>query len=483
MNQKLKNFIELNKNLAVQGSTQWLNERKHIIGGSEISVITGENRFTTLESLIAQKIGLTHFNGNKATRWGNLFEDVTELMFKSIFLPDGTIYNTGSIQHKDIINHKYSPDGLCIVKYLENGKCVKKITLLEFKSPMSTVPNGKVPKYYLPQVKAGMCTIDIVDRSIFVNNMYRKCSLKHLDFSIKYNNFSDTAIKLKNIEDTIANGIILFYLPEENLDKFNELFKEFERQKREDAELLSQYEEIEPEFNSLALYFENMNECDMKNYDTDSIDECDKDVKSDSILRNIKSVIKSFNHDLNKSNLNKDYKKLIDLGKIDEELFEEFLTLYKPDKDSSIFSVKYIKPQLNRKVFEEKLNLKTLNLKISDELKYVKEAKYLNTIIKKYNYKNTINNFMNKCEKTNNIPIAVLPWKLFKSDIIIVEKEENYLNDLKDKIDNTVNIIKEILKEENIEEKFIEIFPNSSVISSINLHRPLSVDYVKNLLM
>ncbi len=40
--------------------------------------------------------------------------------------------------------------------------------------------------------------------------------------------------------------------------------------------------------------------------------------------------------------------------------------------------------------------------------------------------------------------IAYLPWKLFKSDIIKVDKEPNYLNQYKEKIENTIKIIEKL---------------------------------------
>lgn len=40
--------------------------------------------------------------------------------------------------------------------------------------------------------------------------------------------------------------------------------------------------------------------------------------------------------------------------------------------------------------------------------------------------------------------VAYLPWKLFKSDIIKVDKESDYLNQYKEKIENTIKIIEKI---------------------------------------
>ena len=82
----LRQFIENNSNLAKQGSRQWLLEKQFTIGGSEIAVITGQSAFSNIHCLVAQKVGLTKFNGNAATRWGNLFEGVAEKTFAHLFL-------------------------------------------------------------------------------------------------------------------------------------------------------------------------------------------------------------------------------------------------------------------------------------------------------------------------------------------------------------------------------------------------------------
>ena len=52
----LQTLIEQNKDLAPQGSLEWLTMRECSIGGSEMSIITGDNCFSKLDTLIAQKI-------------------------------------------------------------------------------------------------------------------------------------------------------------------------------------------------------------------------------------------------------------------------------------------------------------------------------------------------------------------------------------------------------------------------------------------
>lgn len=243
----LEEYIKQYAHEAEQGSDQWLLDRQLIIGGSEISTISGCNPYSKLENLVAQKVGLSSFEGNVPTRWGNLFENVSELFFKTLFLTN--IYSMGSIPHKRFKNHRYSPDGLCILQFDEarnkdNGLTaenyfadhvttkVDRITLLEFKSPFASVPSKAIPKHYLPQVKAGLCTIDITEVGLFINNMFRKCSISQLDFSINYNNayHRDKDIKLKDIDAAIANGMVLFYIPKDKiqlfLDKFTEMIAE-----------------------------------------------------------------------------------------------------------------------------------------------------------------------------------------------------------------------------------------------------------------
>jgi len=71
------------------------------------------------------------------------------------------------------------------------------MALLEFKTPLSRIPDGKIPKEYLPQIKAGMCALPMVEGSLFVNTMLRICDLKDLRYDFNYNtriHKSDTTI-------------------------------------------------------------------------------------------------------------------------------------------------------------------------------------------------------------------------------------------------------------------------------------------------
>lgn len=450
----LKKFINDHKDLAVQGSAEWLDERKYIIGGSEISSVIGKNPFSTLESLIAQKVNLTSFKGNTACRWGNLFENVSELLFKTLFIPDGDkIYTTGSIPHKTIKNHSYSPDGLCCIQFNQNMPVFKN-TLLEFKSPYSSIPTLKVPSHYLPQVKAGLCTIDISEVAIFVNNMFRKCTLRQLDFTTNYDNryHRDTDKKLKDIEMAIANGLILFSIPLSKLHIFTDKYEKL-RNSNSSA------------FNSSYAEF-----CDGSESDPDSDTEQNEYFDDGtSILYKIRKVIAEYQS----NNCN-----MIDLGNETKELFDQFLAFY---KDDNFIDIRCVKPQINKQAIYG-----VKNLIIPDELNYIKDNMYLDNICKKYNSKKLLAAFAEKCKNNKSIPIAYLPWKLLRSSHIIVEKDHEYLESIHSNIDNCIDIIRDINTNsknmDDIANLFEKYFENNLITKKYFDDKPHSAEFLSDFL-
>lgn len=477
----LENFIKDNAGSAIQGSKKWIEERRHTIGGSEIAAVIGCNAFSNLQGLIAQKVNLTSFKGNSATRWGNLFENISELLFKTIFLSDNDkIYATGSIQHKTIKNHKYSPDGLCILPFLDNKKIEKKITLLEFKSPYGSVPTAKVPKHYLPQVKAGMCTIDICETAVFVNNMFRKCSLNQLDFTTSYNSsyHRDTELKLKRINKAIANGMILFSISAESLplfvDTYNDMIdkKYFNDDASDDS---ASYNPDKP--NKKHKYSEFTDDICDNNPDTDLDSDIEDDIHIDdgtNILYKVKAIIEDST------------KNLIDFGEENKEMFDQFLSLYKPDdNEPGYIDIKCIKPQLNKAAFTQ-ASAKYSTLILPNELGYVCSNDHLSGICKKYNFEKIIKLYKNKCTKNGAILIGYLPWKLFRSSNIIVDKEPDFLENIKDKIDNTVDIINDIMSNssdlDEVANNFEKHFADSSIIKKYYEDKAPSTEYIMDFL-
>ena len=165
---KLEEFIEANSHLPEQGSEQWLKDRLFTIGGSEMSVITGDNPYKNIRGLIEQHIGTKTFKGNINTIWGSILEDLVVQILEGLW--HARIFETGSL--KGVVEgQKYSPDGLVYLSFWDM------IILLEIKCAVRRIAGKSVPKMYLPQIYTGLDTIPLADKAIFVDAMFRRCSL------------------------------------------------------------------------------------------------------------------------------------------------------------------------------------------------------------------------------------------------------------------------------------------------------------------
>ena len=415
--------------LPKQGSIEWIENRMETIGGSEMSIITGENPYSSMADLVAGKVGFSKFSGNVATRWGSLFENMSSLIFKIMFTDNEKVYEIGSIQHNVIKHHKYSPDGLSIVNIGNQDK----IILLEFKAPYLTIPTDKIPNHYNAQIKSGMCTINIADHGLFINNMFRKCDLEKLNFDGTYdtNYHRESKKNIEIIDDIVKNGalahgIIYFDMSEENISKFNELFNFTE---------------------SEDIMYDSDDDFYMSIMGNQSI--IDKIRRNIGIYKNKKS-------------------RIIDLGKEDRNSFDKFLDIF---NSLGLIDVKYIKPQINENLIN--------NFIIPPELQPILEEK---KYIRNYNYNKIIDNLSNKSLANKKIPIAVLPWKLFKSSNILVDRDDSFLDNHAKKITETIDIIKIINGTDSMKEKiniFRKYFPKCDPIKKYNL---IDIDFLADVL-
>lgn len=466
--QILEKFIKEHSHLSEQGSKEWLEERQFVIGGSEIATVIGKNRFSTIQDLVSRKIGISHFSGNTATRWGSLFEDMTQLIFQILLLKNDTVYTTGSVPHKEITSHRYSPDGICLMEILN----VLKIVLLEFKAPLSSIPEGKIPIYYLPQIKAGLCTLDITENAVFMNNMFRKCSLAQLDFGPSYDSlFHKDKNKKINLTQALACGIIVFYIPGQKIDSFlSNLLdekKELEMPNSDDEDDVAYDQKHE---------FAATDEEDSSGTDADLSDAENEEDKT--LLQRLHKNVSLF---LNTEMDPEEYD-MLDVGELYPGEMDEWLKLYKPEASESFLKAKYIKPNFNSEALME-----DNNLYISKELENIRKKSHIDTINKKYNFTKTIHKFKANCLKNGYIPVAVLPWKLMKSDIILLDKDENYLDDHRDAIDSVIEKIKYITANgSDLDEKvtlFENLYPDSKIAQEYWDNKPLSLDEIKEFIL
>lgn len=200
-----------------QRTQEWYDIRKFTIGGSEVATVLGLNPFESVKSLVAKKVSLGYnFTGNTATRWGNLFEVVTQQFTEKLLKMHMPISSAGSI--KGVVEgQRYSPDGLGVVRLLRTDDIKDNfIVLFEFKSPLRSLPLGTIPKHYIPQVQTGLLSISIAEFAIFVNCCYRKCSLADLSFNNVYDlDFHDGDSKKRKLGLTdklpYAYGVCCFY--------------------------------------------------------------------------------------------------------------------------------------------------------------------------------------------------------------------------------------------------------------------------------
>jgi hypothetical protein len=174
----LTDFVKKWEHLPPQRSSQWLADRKFTIGGSEMGTITGYNPFKNIRGLIEDHLGITSFSGNINTYWGTIGED---LVIKILEKQWGCkIYETASLPGV-VEGQKYSPDGLAYLSFFD------KIVLLEIKCAARRVANGKIPRMYKPQIFTGLDTISIAEMGMFVDALFRCCSLTDWVFTPTYN--------------------------------------------------------------------------------------------------------------------------------------------------------------------------------------------------------------------------------------------------------------------------------------------------------
>jgi len=211
----LQVFVNFYKHKPPQGSLQWKKDKEgsiHLpptIGGSEIGTVLKINKYQNIKQLIASKLGLTKFSGNVATRWGNLFEDVlfgiTDVLFKTRTCETGSI--PGIKDDKGNVIQSYSPDRIGVITrkdFIQTIKDVSKImdikphgkvpnkekliVLMEGKCPLTRIPTSSIPEQYTLQPQLGAATIKIVDTCLFVDGMFRKCSISDFGLSPDHDN-------------------------------------------------------------------------------------------------------------------------------------------------------------------------------------------------------------------------------------------------------------------------------------------------------
>lgn len=404
-----------------QHTPEWYTLKSKTIGGSEIATVIGVNPYSKVSKLIAEKIGLGQkFNGNTATRWGTLFEHVTKSYAELVLQMPHPINEAGSIEGV-IKGQRYSPDGIGVVGLLnENNVIDYFIILFEFKAPLNSLPDGKIPKHYRPQVQTGLLSIPITEIAIFVNNSYRKCALRDLNFELTYDkifHMSDVKkkkTKAQEIVNVYAVGVICFY-------------------------------QTKTDYNTAV----NLSGYGTDDSDIDSIDEFDIELNIKTVSEHKAEVISK-----NKSYSTSDYdmeilvnskEKALDFGTASAKITDRLFELIGEKRVIPVYCDMILNPTTVNKIPFLALH----------EKKVTPDATPIKKTIKKQ-----LDKFQHDTENAGHFIIGYLPWKLVKSDVICEEKSEDWLDQIKEPVEETLDIIDKILTAKDREAAYYEAFPD-----------------------
>lgn len=416
---KINKYIREQAAAPAQKSAEWYKLKQKTIGGSEVATVLGLNPFKKVHGLIAEKIGLpgTGFNGNIATRWGNLFETVTRDYAVKLLKMTTSIKETGSVEGV-IERQRYSPDGLGVVKLKTGeGSYDYFVVLFEFKAPFRSIPDGKIPKQYLPQVLTGMLTIDIVETSIFINNCYRKCPLADINFDVKYDTvFHDGDVtkkltKKQAITKVFAVGMVCFY------------------QTRADADRYVKY-------------------CGYADSDVEDVEDPDN-VCSGKLDPDLSTSEYDIDILLNSTEVP------VDFGAAKYNIVNRLLELHDEKRVHAVYiPMIFDSDEINELEFAQ---LHNISHKPED-------TEYSAKKILKQRY----NLFLAECDKKDRVPVGYLPWKLVKTDVISVDPDADWRETIEEPINHTLGVIDTLMAIDDMDARasaYNDLYPSKDFMS------------------
>ncbi len=253
LQEMLDKYLNMNDTRIPQGSLPWHTFKKRTIGGSEIGILTGSNKYQTEEVLVKRKLGLSLFPGTIETMWGNIFEEAicscvdafagcyscgTEAFLPGL-IPEQTFSpDSIAVTSTDGFKSLFSPElfdeidaeimkwNLRVEDKIYLGKHGEKILrditirnnmiiLYEYKCLAKRFPKKYAPPpYYVEQILLGLNTINICSMGVLCEGVFKICEWKNLNMTNVYNKCLDTAYTNINHEP-LGYGIIGFYFNSE----------------------------------------------------------------------------------------------------------------------------------------------------------------------------------------------------------------------------------------------------------------------------
>jgi hypothetical protein len=398
-------FINKYKNEPKQRTLQWHAARKNTIGGSEIgSVLGAKDAFINYTQLLNSKISPeSKFMGNRHTRFGVLFENVTHEFAVNRFKIKH-IYTDLNVPGS-IDGIRYSPDGIGLIDIIINNKKITLIILFEYKSPSSNISNY-IKDSYMCQIQTGLiCTP--ADFGIFITNVYRITSLKNFGFNPLYN-------KTLCNKQVYACGVIAFYQTKENYYNTVIRFRHMDNSKEKfiNEKLTIKNEKGHTVLNKDKYPFLNFNHINK--------------IIEDDKLSNINNFI------IDEQILVMSKDDPIDFGASNNyEMFERLFILH----EEKILEASYSKIIYNEKACD---NINIIG-KLNNNSIRIDTASELEDIMEKFNELSDSKSSNNSSDK---ILVGYLPYKLFKSDIFLIDKDPDWKKKIHPHVDAFINSIK-----------------------------------------
>ena len=205
-----------------QHDIKWHEAKQDTIGGSQLATVQRANPYSTISSVIREKSGIDRRTdpGIKA-HWGSLLESMLKRyveLANNIEIAGSNIFIAG----KEGSHTSYSPDGLGVVdmskfNFIMNTEASMttthgiEVALFEFKCLYNRVPNKRIPKYYIPQVKMGLDMIDIATTGIFIEAVFRRCPWNNLGNNNAFDRELVTTPVPSKTPSPLAMGFVGFY--------------------------------------------------------------------------------------------------------------------------------------------------------------------------------------------------------------------------------------------------------------------------------
>lgn len=233
LDELLKAFVALHTGNRQRGAS-WYQLMGSTVGGSELSALLGSSPYRSFYDVVAEKAAAASGSaaafsgGGPACWWGSLFEGVIELV---VAVDLGAPLRGTEICIQAAPGHRTSPDGYLVVRVLPgeapeeaprlwttDEECPEaytpRVALVEFKCPYSRRPNGAVPANYRPQVWSGLAVSPVAHFGLFIDSVFRKCSLEALgpspDFDREYHRAASDTV---GWGAPLAWGLVAVYAP------------------------------------------------------------------------------------------------------------------------------------------------------------------------------------------------------------------------------------------------------------------------------